>query len=177
MFEVIGDNDVSISWTKRNAQAGFLVAPDVAGHVSSLKHGMFGALTQQTPHIGEKLGGHTTPYKSNGFEALAYLDEPENGGNGNGQFDPGDRARPLVRVWFNRAHNGDYDERRKPDEIRTLDKLGITAIDVVNYTAATEVDAHGNPKSWVSTLSTNDGNQLQIYDVHLVVKSLPSHSQ
>jgi hypothetical protein len=86
-------------------------------------------------------------------------------------------AGTRVRVWFNRAHDGDYDERRKPDEIRTLDELGITAIAVVNYMAATEVDGHGNRKLWVSTLSTNDGSQLQIYDVHLVVKSLPSHSQ
>ena len=86
-------------------------------------------------------------------------------------------AGTRVRVWFNRAHDGDYDERRKPDEIRTLDELGITTIAVVNYMAATEVDGHGNRKLWVSTLSTNDGSQVQIYDVHLVVKSLPSHSQ
>jgi len=132
---------------------------------------MFGNLTRQTPKIGEKLGGrYPNPYKSNGFEALAYLDEIRNGGNGNGQFDPGDSAWSRVRVWTNRAHDGIYDELKKPDEVRTLDALGILSIDVVNYTSTPDVDGHGNKKLWKGSLVTNDKNPMEIYDVQLVIK-------
>ena len=165
------DETMQMSWTKKGADVAFVVLPDAAGHVYSLKTGMFGNLTRQTPKIGEKLGGrYPNPYKSNGFEALAYLDEIRNGGNGNGQFDPGDSAWSRVRVWTNRAHDGIYDELKKPDEVRTLDALGILSIDVVNYTSTPDADGHGNKKLWKGSLVTNDKNPMEIYDVQLVIK-------
>ena len=187
MFEINVErpgSEEQMGWPKADADVAFLVLPDASGHVRDLKHGMFGNVTVQPNNLGDpRLGGHGIrppyndgPYLSNGFEALRYYDLPENGGNGNGQFDPGDRVWPLVRVWFNRAHDGYYDERRKPDEIKTLDELGILSIDVTGYVKGTAVDQYGNKQTWVSTIQTSDsGKPMQVYEVKLVVKSLPSN--
>jgi hypothetical protein len=161
-----------MSWTKKGADVGFLVLPNAAGHVESLKGEMFGNLTIQRFHVGAKLGGTQKPdgkyepYKRNGFEALAYYDLLENGGNGNGLFDPGDKAWSRVRVWYNLAHDGLYDEINKPSEIKTLDELGISAIDVVNYSETPIVDGHGNKQMFVGSITSVPA--LQIYDVVLV---------
>lgn len=155
------DNLVQTSWSKPEANVGFLVLPDAKGHVRSLKFGMFGNLTKQVPLISDKLGGrYPQPYKSNGFEALAEYDS-----NGDGVIDSRDKSWGRLRLWVNQAHDGVYDPDGKPWEVRTLDEVGITSINVRDYEETGDVDKHGNQLKFKGKLT---GINAQIYDVFLV---------
>jgi len=171
------DSEVlQFAWPKATSGVGFLVLPACqAGvcKVTNMKQHMFGNLTYQNFRVGPKLGGiqnldgSWSPYLRNGFEALDYYDDPANGGNGNGLFDPGDSAWESMRVWYNTAHDGIYDPINKPGEIKTLDQLGIQSIDVVNYQSSPLADAHGNQQYFVGSVSASKA--YQIYDVILVM--------
>jgi hypothetical protein len=157
---VNGDDLRPVTWTKKNADVGWLVLPDTSGHVTDLKHNFFSNITRQMPRRGsdERL-------MTNAFEPLACYDRPENGGNGNGLIDQGDSVWSQIRVWQNTSGDGLYDARRKPNEVFTLDQLGMVTIDIRNYTAGTLVDGHGNKQLWVGSLTSNGSKTLHIYDV------------
>ncbi|HSS51136.1 MAG TPA: hypothetical protein VLX28_19515, partial [Thermoanaerobaculia bacterium] len=64
---------------------------------------------------------------SNGYVALAELDSPIFGGNGNGYLDNADVAFSSLRLWVDRNHDG----ISQPEELLTLTQASIERIDLV----------------------------------------------
>jgi hypothetical protein len=161
-FDFYGNGTVDrMTWTKAGAKVGFLVLPDDSGWVHSAKYQMFSNVTRQQPNISEKLGGITTGYKANGFEALRTYDS-----NHDGVIDQNDPVFVKLRVWFNFAHDGIYDPINRSDEIKTLTDLGVVRIDIDNYTEVGLKDGHGNMLWWVSNIEVGPGHeQPSVYDV------------
>jgi hypothetical protein len=82
-------------------------------------------------------------------------------------FGVGDRVydNGQVVIWKNTAHDGYFDPVNKPNEIFTLQQLGILYIDVTNYRQAHQCDGHNNCVTWVSTVQAPGHNNYQVYDV------------
>jgi hypothetical protein len=74
-----------------------------------------------------------------GYEALAQLDTPAQGGNGNGQADVGDRKFWMLRLWTDANHNGVSEK----NELKLLMATGIFSISL-DFETGDEVDQHGN---------------------------------
>jgi hypothetical protein len=62
----------------------------------------------------------------NGFLALAALDDPASGGNGDGRIDASDRDFAALLLWQDRNHDG----ISQSGELTTLDANGVQAIDL-----------------------------------------------
>lgn len=78
-FDITGTGkSVQMGWTAPGVTNAFLVLPDADGLVPNRKQ-LFGNFTPPPPSSNP-----------NGFAALAVYDDPKNGGNGNGEIDPGD---------------------------------------------------------------------------------------
>jgi len=75
----------------------------------------------------------------NGFQALASLDAPAAGGNGDGILDSEDLGWRSLLLWIDGNRNG----ISEPSEISPLARDGVWAIDL-NYTLLNEVDGNGN---------------------------------
>jgi hypothetical protein len=74
-----------------------------------------------------------------GYDALAQLDVPSQGGNGNGVADIADRGYAKLRLWTDTNHNG-VSER---DELEPLIRKGVFAISL-EFTSSTQMDESGN---------------------------------
>lgn len=101
-----------------------------------------------------------TPRKT-GIAALAFFDQPANGGNGDGKIDPQDAVYSRLLVWVDKNHDG----ISQPDELFTLAELGITSISL-NPERAGWTDAYGNKVSSKVTVVRN-GVAQWAYDVFL----------
>jgi hypothetical protein len=164
-FDVYGrGSKVLTTWTQGGAQTAFLVLPDQNGQVTSCKFQMFGNLTPQVPIPGTKLGGeHPHPYSSNGIEAMRVFDL-----NKDNVIDKQDAVWSQLRLWFNYAHDGIYDPANKPNEIKTLDEMGIVSFDIAldDYHQNNDTDQYGNVKRWVLSAKTAPGFVTpEVYDV------------
>ncbi|MBR6995407.1 MAG: calcium-binding protein [Ruminococcus sp.] len=115
-FDLDGNNYAEkINWTKKD---GYLCLDlNKNGKIDSGRE-LFGDST----FIGEN-----GELAKNGFEALAQYDE-----NGDGVIDSGDEIFSNLRVWVDADGNG-----ASEGELRTLEELGITAINL-NYTTGTD---------------------------------------
>jgi hypothetical protein len=158
-----------VSWTKPNVQVAFLVLPNADGKVLTGAGEMFGNLTEQVPvHGTKKLGGiYPVSYKGNGFEALRMHDL-----NHDNKIDAADPVWARLRLWFNYSHDGIYDPVNKPQEIKTLDKMFITSINITfdDYRETNIRDRYGNLKKWVMKpgVTVSSGQAPELYDVVLL---------
>ncbi|MAT64745.1 MAG: hypothetical protein CMN57_03785 [Gammaproteobacteria bacterium] len=84
---------------------------------------------------------------SNGFEALAVLDE-----NADGEIDINDSVWQELQVW----RDADGDGKSTSDELIDLDALQITAIHT-DYSESSLVDAEGNQHKQVGSFANSDG--------------------
>jgi hypothetical protein len=82
---------------------------------------------------GSELFGNLTPLilegfapSGDGFAALAQYDDPQLGGNGDGQITSQDAVWPVLRVWL----DSDADGVSLPGEIMTIDEAGITELGI-----------------------------------------------
>lgn len=123
----------AMSWTDPAGKNGWLVLPDKNGEVHDSTN-LFGSFTPQPKTANP-----------NGYIALAVYDLPSEGGNGNGWIDPGDKIYSQLRVWIDANQDGEA----QPDELRSLDDLGIKKIGL-RYRLAEKVDQFGNVFRYVS---------------------------
>lgn len=75
----------------------------------------------------------------NGFYALAELDSPLLGGNGDGVLDHSDEVFGSLWIWVDENRNG-FSEHR---ELRVLDEVGVVWIET-EYRLSQSRDRHGN---------------------------------
>lgn len=99
----------------------------------------------------------------NGFLALAVFDEIANGGNGNGEIDPGDAVYDHLQIWIDANHNGISEE----GELHSLREMGIFRIDL-KYHLSHYIDANGNSFRYNGRVWDEAGKAHHIcYDVFL----------
>lgn len=153
-FPLAGPADVArISWSAPGSSNGWLVLDrNSNGRIDDATE-MFGTLTPQPPGANP-----------NGYRALAVFDAPENGGNGNGEIDPGDAVFSRLRVWIDRDHDG----ISQPDELFTLPEAGIFAISL-SYSADPGADPHGNRFALRSSVVKSTGARAACFDIFLTV--------
>ena len=120
---------------------------------------------------GRELFGNGTLLASgvpaeHGFAALAELDSPDLGGNGDGFVDAADAGYPALRVWVDSNHNA----VSEPWELATLSSAGVLAIDL-DYTENRRRDPHGNLlglNSWAWIDRRPRPQRIQVVDVVFV---------
>jgi len=141
-----------LSWTDASYANGWLALDRNGNGLIDDGTELFGNITPQPPSDDP-----------NGFLALSIFDEPANGGNGNGVIDPGDAVYPHLRVWIDANHDG----ISQPDELKTLQELGIFRIDL-KYHATPFVDQYGNRFRYRGSLWGDAGKGHEAtYDVFL----------
>lgn len=149
-----GKAPVQISWTDSVYSNGFLVLDRNGDGVINDGSELFGTETPQPPT--------THP---NGFNALAVYDLPANGGNGNGEIDPGDAIFAKLKIWIDANHNGVSD----PGELHSLKDLGIAGLSL-KYHADGITDQYGNRFRDTADYTDSAGNQRdRLYDVLLLL--------
>lgn len=96
----------------------------------------------------------------NGFLALAQLDLPANGGNGDGIVDARDAQFASLVLWRDANHDG----RSTPDELQSLDAAGITALHI-DYRISNRADDYGNAFQYRARIDRADGSTRWAWDV------------
>jgi hypothetical protein len=115
---------------------------------------------------GAELFGYATPLLSGepakiGYRAIAELDQPEAGGNGDGEIDSRDPIFSSLCIW----NDWNRDGVSQPDEISSLAQAGVAALEyryrvihisdtfgnLFRYTAAVKMQTPGGePRRWPS---------------------------
>lgn len=99
---------------------------------------------------------------ANGFEALAALDQPENGGDGNGALEADDLMFGQILLWSDSNANG----RSEPEELASLAQSGIEALGTSFSTGYDSRDKHGNDLSLQGQFVRSDGTVGSMVDVY-----------
>jgi len=137
MFDMAGNGKkVQIAWTSGGSDDAFL-ALDRNGN-GRIDNGTE-LFSNFTPNSGGRQG--------NGFIALAFYDQPANGGNGDGWIDAHDAVYPKLLLWVDKNHNG----ISEPSELFSLPQLGIQRISL-DYALNNWTDAYGNVSRYRSTV-------------------------
>ncbi|HEU4510032.1 MAG TPA: hypothetical protein VFR78_17490 [Pyrinomonadaceae bacterium] len=117
---------------------------------------------------GQELFGDLTPQPAsplkNGFLALAELNLPQNGGNGDAVIDKNDAIFRQLRLWQDKNHNG----LSEPNELQLLSNAGIKILEL-EYKISKQTDRYGNEfKYRAKVKDTNNTNVARwAWDVFL----------
>lgn len=140
------------AWTRAASDDAFLALDrDGDGLISSGKE-LFGTVTEQ-PEGSER----------NGFRALKVFDL-----NGDNRVDAGDSVFDLLRLWFDRNHNG----ISEPTELVRLPDVGVVAFSL-DYRVTSRRDAFGNSYRFASPVEMRRQHATVMrtaWDVFLVGK-------
>ena len=157
LFDIDGDHDLeAIGWTARRGDDGILAMDrDGDGRITSGAE-LFGDATRLAD-------GELAP---NGYVALAELDSPAFGGNGNGRIDPRDRRFRSLLIWLDANHDG-VSQRR---ELRPLKSHRIGWISLDYFSSPLE-DEHGNLLLFASPVRLTGADKSRVWstDVFFVV--------
>lgn len=150
LFDIDGDGHRDfIAWTDPAAEDGFLVWDrNLNGAIDSGRE-LFGDSTNQQPSD-----------KPNGFLALALLDRPESGGNGDGVISSQDKMWNALQIWVDRNHNG----LSEANELASLGSHKVTAIDLA-FRESRRKDQYGNELRYRSEVLLEDGPATKAVDV------------
>jgi hypothetical protein len=110
---------------------------------------------------GAAVDGHLA---RDGFEALAALDRPDHGGNGNGLLESGDLMFDQLVLWTDENHDG----VSQTDELRPLSSAGVSALPIEGQRDERVRDSHGNDLSLRARFLRADGGTGLLVDVLLV---------
>lgn len=158
IFDINGTGKpVKISWTRPHADDGFL-AIDLNGN---------GRIDDGNELFGNNSVVINGKIASNGFEALAWYDQPANGGNGDGYIGSRDSIYHQLLIWRDVNHNG----RSEVGELFSLPDLNVGKISLA-YENRLNLDQYGNDLSIRSISVGSNFSSRQdlrfIYDVYLV---------
>jgi hypothetical protein len=159
------------SWPVHTSGNGWLVFDRDGSGVISDGSELFG---DSTPHADGGEAGHPDP---NGFLALAWYDQPAQGGNMDLILDKRDAIWNKLKIWID-----DHCYKTPstpcvsvPSELHSLKSFGITSIGLV-YQSDPKTDVYGNRFKFVSPLNPdadngqNSSDGRLMYDVYLVQK-------
>lgn len=129
-FDIDGDFvDELTGWTTADSDDAFLVFDRNANGIVDGGRELFGSATML--QNGE--------LALNGYEALAELDSPSFGGNGDTVISKGDRLFKKLALWLDSNHNG-VSER---GEVKKLKKFKIKSLDTL-FVLDPQDDSSGN---------------------------------
>lgn len=143
-FDLLGTGAVSTAWVGANDDALLVLDRDGNGRIDD----------------GTELFGEAGA-PADGFSALAQLDRPMEGGNGNGLLDAGDLIFSQLQLW----RDVNTDGVSQASELVDLATAGIQALSLSASRSGRVVDSHGNDLSLRSTFLRTDGRTGVVVDV------------
>jgi hypothetical protein len=149
VFDLVGSGRARTAWVEGGDDA--LLAIDLDGN---------GRIDDGGELFGE--GSRVTGFGGgDGFAALATLDRPENGGNGNGLVEPDDVMFDRLLLW----RDANRDGVSQPSELATVRSAGVRALGTTVESDRPAFDAHGNDLSARGSFSREDGRAGVMVDV------------
>jgi hypothetical protein len=153
-FSLGGHGPVQTAWVKGNDDA--LLAIDLNGNGRIDGGGeLFGDAS--------RWGGLLV---ADGFQALAILDSPAYGGNGNGLVEENDLLFDQLLLWSDANHNG----ISEAGELRSLGHAGIGALEIRGKVQGRVTDASGNDLSLRGRYLRSDGSTGLMVDAFFVTR-------
>lgn len=150
-FDIMGENaepvahtPYKISWFTSSSMA-FITLPNAEGRVLGVDQ-LFGDNTK----------GPDEQFAANGYDALAKFDE-----NDDNLITFEDPVFEKLRIWQDHNLNG----RAESNELKTLDELGLMAIDLNYDSSFKEIDSYGNAIKYKSVAKTKDGEYKLVFDI------------
>lgn len=141
LFDLAGNGDLEcLSWPEPGSGNAWLVYDrDGDGKVDSGQE-LFGNFT---PHSDGGIAGNKY---SNGFLALAWYDQPAQGGNLDLILDQRDKIWPKLRLWIDEHCYKTPDKpcSALPGELYTLSDKGIRSISLVYTSSKRKIDDYSN---------------------------------
>jgi hypothetical protein len=154
-FDLTGAGPLRTAWVRGTDDALLAIDRDGSGTIDS----------------GAELFGEGTPLEgrraADGFEALAALDRPERGGNGNGLVEQGDLMFEQLVLWRDADHNG----RSEAGELVSLESAGVIGLEVAGSAPTSIIDPHGNDLSLRARYLRADGGSGLLVDAFFVTSA------